>query len=359
MPDDKQTQERSHSYNKDATILLASIAKSPHLDYDALCGALHKGADPNWQDNNGTPLLNLLAAKGHTPAIEAALAAGADVHGTDAKGNTAIFEAFIEAPMLALLTAGASPSHRNHEGIQACTYLPREHMGMAYRQMVVQNAQLLRDCMELETAEKSGRLSTRSWEGIWPRNSFGHPPPTSIVPVNGAAVYFLHQMKNAGLHLDKDYLQESTNGAMGMKKAIRENERAALAWRDNCDAAETPMTPQDWKNTGIFESMGKGQRIACLFTSDYWAEKKSLTDFVDFLKALPEHVYQQDSNRLHDTVSDTLIAWATHGGGKDMPSDELRAFRSDMPERVQDMFSAFHVILAARKVQQNIAVHGR
>lgn len=343
MPD--MTQDSSaRPYDEAATARLADRIMGGPLATKFICEALRDGANPNWRNADGVPLLNLLAGRDALDALETALAYGADIHATDRNGNTALFEAYRQPAALALLFAGADPGHRNDAGATACTHLPRTHTNMGYRAMVMRTANLLRDCQEIDTAAKHGRLSPKTYENLWPRNAFGHPPPISPVPENASLLYFLHRMEEAGQFMPKTALQEDTTAAMGIKKALSEDENVARRWQRHCDESGTPMTAADWKAANILNAMSKDQRVACLFGSDYWAEKADLHEFVELFEALPQHVFEQPSHRLETAVNDTLHAWLEEGAGKTLNTGALRHFHQSLPAQMREMFSGYYAL---------------
>lgn len=347
MPDTSQ-QSSAHAYDAAATARLADRLSGGHIQSNSICEALHDGADPNWRNAKGQPLLNILASKNDTAALEAALAAGADVHATDADGNTAIFEAYYSQTMLTLLMAGADPHHRNNNNSTAYTHLPREHTNPAYRSMVLRTSLLVQDAELIATAANTGRLGPETYFNLWPKNAHRHPPPRDPLPHNDSLVYFLQRMEQEGKFMPKSELDGQGVGQIGLRKAIRESESSASSWQLHCDKAGTPMTVQDWAITGIFSNSDKSQHVACLFTPEYWGKKETLKDFIELFEAVPAHVFAQPSERLANTVNNTLYSWLQSGPGKDLSAAGVSHFRRQLPEQMRGMFTSYFQILSQR-----------
>lgn len=339
------------SQNTNADLALEPMLTADSFVLESFVAALDNGADPNWRDAQGTPLLHRLAARGQSQAMEHALDVGADVHATDTNGNTALFECFTEHAILTLLKAGASPNHLNNQQLPASKHLLHTHDNPSYLKMVQHSSQLLENCEKIESAASSNTLSQKTWQNMTPVEMFSFPGQRiGGIPKPAALSYFLHKMEESGQYVDKDLFRQNVDGSHGLKKALWESESALVAWRDHCEAAGTPMTPDDWKETGVYQRMDRGQRIACLFTADHWAQKASLDDFVQLADALPNHIYNQpDTDRLQQNISNTLREWAKNGGGKDLDKAGLHAFRESLPDKVRDLFGSYHRLQSQRR----------
>lgn len=348
----------NHQEALDAELATVLAAKQKDFDTTRFCALIDAGADLNLRDDHGRPVLHKLAMKCAIPAIRHAVAAGADIHGTDDQGNNALACSFDEATLLELMKLGASPSHQNDSMRTAAQELPLYMGRHGFNHLIEKSMTLLKNCTDIERAANAGTLGFQTWDTMWPARSFGYPGPSSRVPENGSLVYLLHRMEENGTFMPKDAFDGIETGEEALRRAIVSGEQTAVAWRDHCDKAGTPMTAAEWKQVG-FGSLAKDGRVACLFTEDYWAQKDSLDDMLALADALPDHAFNGEDTHLRDTISETLGAWARHGGGKRMSSDELRQFKHSLPEKVGPLFRSYHSLFTEKRQQEQPRQIGR
>lgn len=325
---------------------LLSVLNAPRFDGARFCMLLDEGIDPNWRNGKGTPLLHLVTQKGAPSAQQHLIDKGADVHATDAAGNTALFEAYQDLLILPLLTAGASPSHKNNDGKTPRIYLPLNHDSFAYRSIVSKSAALLGDCCEIETAAKNGRLSVKTWQELFsPPASHGYAP----MPQTSAFAYFLYKMEEDDQFISKDYLASGSQGAEGAKIAIRDSQTATLAWREHCDKAGEPMTAKEWAETGVFESPNKMHGGACLFEPRYWMQQESLEEFCELARHLPESPKTLNA-KVPLAMAETLDQWLTQGPGKELDSNGVRQFYRELPPIAREQVKNLHKLVHEREL---------
>lgn len=338
---------------------LAAVLAEKDFDSPRFCALIDAGANPNLRNDTGLPVLHKLAMKGNIPAIRHAVAAGADIHGLDDQGNNALACSFVEDVLLELMQLGASPSHSNDSLRTAAQELPLYMGRHGFNNLIEKSITLLKNCQHIERDAKAGTLGFDTWDAMWPARSFGYPGPSTRVPEYGSLVYLLHKMEDAGVYMPKDAFDDFETGGEALKHAITDSEMTAVAWRDHCDKAGTPMTGKDWQTAGFSRLTIEG-RVSCLFTADYWAGKDSLEAMFDLFDALPKHMFEPELNaRLQRTVGETLGAWARNGGGKDMTSKELRQFQQDMPDKMRPLFRGYHALLVEKQQQEQPVKRGR
>lgn len=334
---------------------LLDVVAAKQVDKPRFQALLDAGANPNIRTDKGQPILHRLTMKGDVESIHSLVAAGADIHARDDRGNGVLACSFIEDTLLALLKLGASPSVRNDSGRSPVEELPLYMGRHGYNALIEDSVKLLKNCTEIEKSAEAGTLSAQTWEDLCPEKpSF----QSNQKPQHASLVYLLHKMEQADTFLPKSLLQGDTAGAEALRNAIISGETTAVAWRDHCDANNKPMSAANWRDNG-FHNLAKEGQVACLFTDDYWANKDSLQNMTELFNALPEQARNDLHPRLAETIGKTLGAWAHGGGGKDMGSDELRSFHRNLPDQMRPLFRGFHSQLVARQQNETTMQRGR
>lgn len=104
----------NHVSEKGATALSNAVRKGRIEVVDALLSA---GAAVDIVDHHGIPMCLHAARSGNVQVMARMLEAGMDLHGRDAKGNTALMVANAGAMASYLLEAGQEMEARNHQGM--------------------------------------------------------------------------------------------------------------------------------------------------------------------------------------------------------------------------------------------------
>lgn len=332
--------------------LRAAVEAEPFL-YPVFEEAVLAGGNPDVLTKNDTPILVELMKRGHFEAAHVLVNAGANVNLPDAKGETALFHAITANEVLVLLEAGASPLHQNklreipsksieHKAVRSGVQPFRDN---AHGAMAV-----LKECESIERAYRKGTHTLENYAALWKMSKQNADRLGTSLPDARGLPFALRRFRDADVDMPKSVLLEAGNYAgAGVRYCSVYSPASLRAWRKHCDLIGTPMTPQDWKDSGILEGLTQENKLAELFNPDYWSMQKDIGPMFQLFSLLPARGKEKILEGNAKAISESFAQWEKSEHGQQMSLPNMQKILRQVPGELRPFLYGLHQIIADRQ----------